>query len=68
MSGASQLNPMNQDRQRHPKACKVQMFTRHEQVWLDAVNSSVRANVNPKLAVDHANIVLDAFKNKFENN
>lgn len=54
------------DRQRHPKACKIQMFTREEQVWLDAVKSRIRAGADSKVAVVAADMVLEAFKERFE--
>ena len=83
MSGASEMDPMRnggyQPRRiqqnvteaptRHPKACKVQMFTRHEQVWLDALHSIVKGRTDI-LAVNHAvraaDDVLKAFKERFE--
>lgn len=81
MSGASELNPMKnggyQPRKiqqnitdappRYPKACKVQMFSKHEQIWLDALYSRMRSRYGTTdvsvLAADEA---LKAFKERFE--
>lgn len=67
--GASELNPMRQDRsQRFPKACKIQMFNPREQVWVDAVNNSLRggATGNQGLsAIINADRVLEAFDKRF---
>lgn len=58
------------DRQRHPKACKIQMFTREEQVWLDAMNSCLRGRNNDAsaalIAISCADTMLKAFKERFE--
>lgn len=67
--GASELNPMRADRgQRFPKACKTQMYTPREQVWLDAVTNSLRggATGNQGLAaIMNADRVLEAFDKRF---
>ena len=67
--GASQLNPMNQDRnQRFPKACKTQMYTPREQIWLDAINNSLRGGATGSSglhAVCVADRVLEAFDKRF---
>lgn len=54
---------------RFPKACKVQMFTKHEQVWMDALTNSLRGRTDglaANIAIDAADKVLVAFKERFE--
>lgn len=62
-NGASQLNPMR-DRERHPKACKLQMYTREEQVWIDALNNTLRGGATGNQGI-HAITVADAARNAF---
>lgn len=78
MSRESELNPMRgyqptksteptEKPTRFPKACKVQMFTKHEQIWLDAFNSRMHSRYGTAdvcaIAADEA---LKAFKERFE--
>lgn len=70
MSRASEMDPMrNEERQRHPKACKIQMFTRREQVWLDAMKAIIGGRTGPievNHAVEAADDVLNAFDKRFK--
>ncbi|MGL5085795.1 MAG: hypothetical protein ACRC68_08810 [Clostridium sp.] len=54
---------------RFPKACKVQMFSKHEQVWMDALESVIGGRTGA-IAIDNAigaaDDILKAFKERFE--
>lgn len=60
---ASELDPSRS--QRFPKACKIQMFSREEQIWLDIVKVCVQAGKSPYDASFAANGVLRHFKERF---
>lgn len=57
---------VNDTTPRFPKACKTQMFTRHEQIWLDVTNNMIKAGRTGSYSAHEAGIVLEKFIEKFE--
>ncbi|MGL4521473.1 MAG: hypothetical protein ACRCWQ_02810 [Bacilli bacterium] len=55
----------SEDRKRFPKACKQQMFTRTEEVWIRVVESTLKSGGSALQATDFARHIANTFTERF---